>query len=462
YSYQLNGGNAVHVAAGAPQAEQLTTNQQHVSTDLTGFSVPTTTTMARDTARGHNSSDSLKLTPVASSTLTPGDTFAGFGANQGCMCTGMVAGKRYTATGWIYVPAATGLTPVYEKRGLRIVGMYATSTGYTEVASLMATVTDTWQQLSVTMTVPTGATQAFFRLYNGMGYGSGKAVYWDDLSVREVIGTTSAVAIRPPQDGTNTLMVQSINTSGVASDFKVYEFLVKPNGVNWIWRMNGTNANGEIPSEPEDTRPLRLSPAGAKLSPDAAKLGPSGAELSGSGSLSSASPVLDTTHPSGFSVAAWVYPTDLDSGGPQTVLAQDGTKQSVFELQYRDDKDITGDGVADPQWCFTIHDHDTATAGSVSACTEQYVIPNAWTHLTGIYDPLSSKIKLYVNGTTGLDGVEVQAPVAALWSATGRFAVGGSLSSGTGHGFIGNIDEVYASQGVWTNSEIDRRVIEGL
>ncbi|WP_305071795.1 LamG-like jellyroll fold domain-containing protein, partial [Rhizomonospora bruguierae] len=461
YTYTLNGGNAVTVPAGQPQVEQLTANQRQVSTDLTGFAVPTTTTMIRDTTRGHDSSDSLKLTPVASSTLTPGDTFAGIGATQNCLCAGMQPGKRYVITGWIYVPAATGLTPVYTDRGLRIVGFYATSAGYTEIASPKATITDGWQQLSLIMAVPASATQAFVRLYNGMDYGSGKAVYWDDLSLREVTGTTSTVSIAPPKDGVNTMLVQSVNGAGIASEWKPYEFLVRPNGaLNWYWPLDDNAATGPTPSLLNTNRPLSFSTTGAHRDDEVVKVGTGAVTFNGSGSLSSTSPVLDTSHPAGFTIAAWVYPTNLDSGGPQAVVAQDGTAQSVFELQFRDDIDITGDGVGDPQWCFTVHDSDTATAATTSACTSDFVAANEWTHLTGVYDPAAMKIKLYVNGTVNLDGAQAEASVSGMWSATGRFAVGGSLSSGAGRGFIGTVDEVYASQRVWSNTEIDNKVIQ--
>ena len=51
----------------------------------------------------------------------------------------------------------------------------------------MAGYTDGWQELSVDMTVPAGATEAFFRLYNGTQGGSGRKVYWDNLSFTEIV-----------------------------------------------------------------------------------------------------------------------------------------------------------------------------------------------------------------------------------------------------------------------------------
>ncbi|WP_143193835.1 LamG-like jellyroll fold domain-containing protein [Micromonospora sp. CB01531] len=170
-----------------PMAQLLTANQQQVSTDLTGFTVPSTSSAARSTARGQG-----EVTPVASLEITPvtttsNDTYVAVGGDGGGMRLGMAAGRTYRMTGWIYVPAATGLVPDYGVRGLRIVGFYKVGANYTEVPSAMAGFTDGWQELAVDMTVPAGATEAFFRLYNGTQGGSGKKVYWDNLSVTEIL-----------------------------------------------------------------------------------------------------------------------------------------------------------------------------------------------------------------------------------------------------------------------------------
>ncbi|WP_326557568.1 LamG-like jellyroll fold domain-containing protein [Micromonospora sp. NBC_01796] len=170
-----------------PMAQRLTPNQQQVSTDLTGFTVPTTSSALRSTARGQGDTtpaDSLEITPV---TTTSNDTYVGVGGDGGGLRLNMTAGKTYRMTGWVYVPAATGLVPGYTQRGLRIVGFYRVNGGYAEVSSKMAAYLDGWQELSVDMTVPVGATEAFFRLYNGMQGGSGRKVYWDNLSFTEIV-----------------------------------------------------------------------------------------------------------------------------------------------------------------------------------------------------------------------------------------------------------------------------------
>ena len=172
-----------------PQGERLTANQQQISTDTSGFvNNFGTATFGRFTPRGQSSStDSLEITPAASSNAGAGDSFVSIGADYGALQLGMKTGRRYRATGWIYVPADTGLTPAYTSRGLRIVGFTKDAGGYHEVASTKAAWVDGWQELSVDLDVPGGATEAFFRLYNGMAFGSNKRVYWDNLSVKEVV-----------------------------------------------------------------------------------------------------------------------------------------------------------------------------------------------------------------------------------------------------------------------------------
>ncbi|MER7004551.1 DNRLRE domain-containing protein [Dactylosporangium sp. NPDC000555] len=152
--------------------------------------VTNTALLARSTTRGQGSStDSLAVTPAATTPpgAAAGDTFAAVGADQGALRLNMKPAHRYRLTGWIYVPAATGLNPVHS-RGLRIVGFYKDSGGvYREVSSVKAGWVDAWQELTVDLDIPAGATEAFFRLYNGFEFGTGKIVYWDNLSLREVI-----------------------------------------------------------------------------------------------------------------------------------------------------------------------------------------------------------------------------------------------------------------------------------
>lgn len=188
-----------------PQGERLSQAQQQV-TDVAGFGTGGVSTLSRSTARGQGSSnDSLEILP----TYPNGDTFAVLGTEYQ-LALGMKPGRRYRATGWIYVPAGTGLGPA-DSRGLRIVGYYKDSGGtYRNALSPMATFVDGWQELTVDLDVPAGATEAFFRLYNGFAGGSGKAVYYDNLSVREVIAPFGPQWRAGSAEGGNAVAYESL------------------------------------------------------------------------------------------------------------------------------------------------------------------------------------------------------------------------------------------------------------
>ncbi|WP_167435592.1 DNRLRE domain-containing protein [Micromonospora chalcea] len=450
YIYSVNQGNAVTVAAGAPQAEKLTANQQQVSSNLTGFTAGGYATIARSTARGHNSSDSLQITPTGTGgTAGAPFTYATVGGDNGGLRLGMQPGKRYLVTGWIYVPAATGLT-VTDWRGLAIVPIYMNAGSYTTIASNRPTATDTWQKLSIVVTVPTTATEAFVRLYNGMTPGSGKTVFWDDLSLREVTGTSTVESITPVRDGLNVLQVQSRNAAGATSDPRVYEFLVTPSSNSWAWTFDDDQGKdaASVPAgfpavysgttDPH-TRPGRIDAAAATLD--------------GTGVFTTASPVLNTSAVSGFTVAAWVrIPDDTALAAPYTAVAQNGVATSMFTLGYRTDRDVTGDGTPDPAWCFTVATSDSATSGRTGACTGDYVAPGDWVSLVGSVDPTNGLITLYVNGPDFIGGTKATAAYVGGWSAIGPLTLGGGFT-GTER-WLGDVDHVYASQYVWDEFDV--------
>lgn len=166
------------------QRERLTANQQKISTDTSGF-IATTSTISRVATRGHEDTTSLLIVPPTSGTAGL-DTFASIeGDMNGGFRLGMRAGRTYRVTAWVYVPAATGLTMPHG-RALRVVGFAKTPAGYQEVDANPPTAVDAWSQVSLDLAVPADATEAFFRLYNGFTVGSGKEVYFDDISVREI------------------------------------------------------------------------------------------------------------------------------------------------------------------------------------------------------------------------------------------------------------------------------------
>ncbi|MFE3238571.1 ricin-type beta-trefoil lectin domain protein, partial [Kitasatospora indigofera] len=181
-----------------PQGERLTLNQRQVGTDLTGF-VAGPADVTRSTVRGHDAStDSLLVKPSNSWA-----SYAALGPEL-TLGQGMQAGKTYRLTGWIYVPAASGLNPDRADLGLRLNGVYRTPAGYTDVLSPKASFTDGWQQLSVDMALPKDATEGWFRLFNGFAAGSGKEVFFDDLSLKEIVAPFGPQWAGGPDAGTGS------------------------------------------------------------------------------------------------------------------------------------------------------------------------------------------------------------------------------------------------------------------
>ncbi|MER7754976.1 DNRLRE domain-containing protein [Kitasatospora sp. NPDC097643] len=165
------------------QGERLTANQQQVSTDTTGF-LATPGTALRATDRGQGSStDSLKVLPDANKT---GDTYALLGGSGGLQL-GMKPGHTYRVKAWVYVPSSTGLTAGYDDRGMRIVVVHGKADALTTTVSRKAPYTDAWAELTTDVTLAADATEAQIRLYNGHSDNADKPVYFDNMSVRELV-----------------------------------------------------------------------------------------------------------------------------------------------------------------------------------------------------------------------------------------------------------------------------------
>lgn len=455
YTYSLNDGQNITVPAGSPGSQMLTANQQTVSTDLTGFVSAASSTAIRSATLGHNAAGSVQVAPgtTVSGNGADGDTYVTVGGDYGAMRLGMQGGRRYTVSGWIYVPAATGLATTGsfgEPRGLRVTGYARVGTSaYYVYKSEKASVTNGWQWLSMTMSVPTGATEAFIRLYNGYATGqTSKVVYWDDISLREVTGTTTTVTVTPADEGPNKLAVQSRTTSGLTSDKRYYEFLVRPPaGTENYWSLD--QRTDPAPSEPDNNYPLARSTQGTSWS-DTGKVGASALTVDGTGDLHTGGPVLDTTNAAGFSVALWArLDPDKPITGTQSVMSQAGTNTAAFRIELRTDVlDLDGDGTTDPSWCFSLQPTDgTNAATRQSTCTTDFVIPGDWVHLGAVYDKAAGTMKLYVNGGFVLGGTEVeQAYAPAMWAANGAFTVGRAWQGADVDRFTGELDEVYTKQ----------------
>ncbi|OCI30270.1 tRNA(Glu)-specific nuclease WapA precursor [Oerskovia enterophila] len=145
-------------------------------------------TVAMDSTRFNSGTQSIRVTPGTTGTSnTYGSLVGDLG---GGMRLGLKPGGTYRVSGWIFVPAGTGLTAP-SPLGNRITMLWKSGGVYphptaTGAMSNAPTKVDTWQHLTFDTTIPTDATEAFIRLYNGQDAGTGKPVYFDDVSVRQI------------------------------------------------------------------------------------------------------------------------------------------------------------------------------------------------------------------------------------------------------------------------------------
>ncbi|MEV0006124.1 DNRLRE domain-containing protein [Micromonospora sp. NPDC050980] len=452
YVYSLNGGNAVTLSAGPAAGTQiLSTNQQTVASGTTGFwginALPLGSSL------GHNASGSLLVQP----THTSIDSYAYFLDSRGKQL-GMQPGRRYSLSGWVNV-SSEARQATKSPYAFRIVLRYQDEDGWHMAMSNQASKTGVWEQLTLSTTLPAGMTAAEIRLYNGTAMKEGgvllnKPVYYDDLSVIEEGGLVRSIT--PDRDGVNVLSVQARNAAGVTSDPRVFQFLVMPSTGSWHWALD--EGTGTTAASLPEGRTATLSPGATWTSPG--RVGAGAVNLDGLSSATTVSPVLDTSSPAGFTVATWARKSST-GGSVQTAVSQDGTETSMFRLGYRADRDLDADGVNDPVWCFSLARSDVAGAREDSACTTDYVVDDDWVSLVGVYDDVTGQIRLYVNGTPDLGGTLVTATaVDGAWSATGSFVMGrGQDSASPTEPWTGDLDHVYASQYVWSESEIVQHVI---
>jgi RHS repeat-associated protein len=116
-------------------------------------------------------------------------------------------------------------------------------------------------------------------------------------------------------------------------------------------------------------------------------LGGGAATLDGTGYLATTGTSVNTSQ--SFSVSAWVNLSSLPTAN-RTVVAQDGSKDSAFYLQYNYAY------ANQPDWNFVLPRTDVN--GASFANTAVSGAATGWTHLAGVYDSVAHTAKLYVNG----------------------------------------------------------------
>ncbi|MFD3566164.1 LamG-like jellyroll fold domain-containing protein [Streptomyces sp. NPDC058667] len=140
----------------------------------------------------------------------------------------------------------------------------------------------------------------------------------------------------------------------------------------------------------------------------------------------STGPVVNTS--GSFTVSAWVKLTSTAAN--RTFVAQDGKEASGFQLYYS-----TASG-----WTFNRHATDTFDPAIVRVSSGTAAVAvNTWTHLTGVYDQATAKLRLFVNGTE----VGTAATFSTPWEATGPLQLGRRWYKGTyAENHLGGLDDV--------------------
>ncbi|MER8186500.1 LamG-like jellyroll fold domain-containing protein [Kitasatospora sp. NPDC094015] len=168
-----------------------------------------------------------------------------------------------------------------------------------------------------------------------------------------------------------------------------------------------------------------------------------------------------------FTLAGWA----TMAGSPtrnMTVLSQGGTTGDAVTVRWHYLKDDPTTGEHLGEWQAVLSGTDAAgTAQTVVVHSQDPTVPENWAHLTVVYDALSSRLSLYVNGnlenqacTTGATdctGRTSWAQAIRPFDATGGLQLGRGRSAGTfGEYFSGELDDVWAFQGVLSSAQIVR------
>jgi hypothetical protein len=270
----------------------------------------------------------------------------------------------------------------------------------------------------------------------------------DSTSCKKVSPDANGVGqatIYPVKQGVNTLRVWSVDKAGNLSkgtsttdpDFFGYEFGVGPGTLPAVhFKLDegtGTTTADAYVSHP-DTATLTGATwvtgrggAGKALNFNgtnqfAATPGP----LTGRDATDTSNVTVRTDQ--SFTAAAWVKLTTKTTN--RTVVSQDGTRSSAFNLEFNSACDC---------WRFSLNQTDAAAPVVTTAAGAAGAALNVWTHLQGAYDSVNRTLQLYVNGKL----VKSVAVPVAMWNAAGGVAIGrGRLNNANNAFFAGQIDDV--------------------
>ncbi|MBB4738359.1 hypothetical protein BJY16_001818 [Actinoplanes octamycinicus] len=261
---------------------------------------------------------------------------------------------------------------------------------------------------------------------------------------------TGSATYTPTTDLVHVLQVKATDVAGNISANVDHQFWVdSPASRCSYWKLDQTSGTSVLDSGPPECSPDDSTVTGVTGTVSGTATFGAGYSDNGlffaapGGALTMPGPVVDTN--GSFTVTAWVEPTDLSQGN-QTVISQDGTTASRFQVRY-DAAANAGKG----GWCFLMRATDSADPATQVCATG--TIPDdtgvtheprggAWVHLAAVYNAPANTMQLHVMGNpTSCSGEMVQTSFTGSWSTTGALTIGRAKS---GEAWIGGVDEVRA------------------
>ncbi|WP_166029227.1 LamG-like jellyroll fold domain-containing protein [Streptomyces chilikensis] len=254
-------------------------------------------------------------------------------------------------------------------------------------------------------------------------------------------GGPATVRWMPPDEGPMYVEAKAVDGAGNArKTVTAYTFLVSDGRAPVAgWTLG--DAKGSTSAAGTSGAPAAAAGSGVTFG-NAGPTGPADTAASFDGTagayLDAGVPVVDTSRT--FSVSAWVNIAERPADDI-TIVSQDGSGQPGFELGY---------DVDTQSWVFRTPTAELETMGTwkVSGAT---AIPDSWMHLIGVYDEVTGKLSLSVDGDLLEEDIQAR---PTPWDATGPLQIGRKidLDGYTGH-FKGSISDVQVHDRVITEAE---------
>ncbi|WP_405910159.1 LamG-like jellyroll fold domain-containing protein [Streptomyces sp. NBC_00828] len=260
-------------------------------------------------------------------------------------------------------------------------------------------------------------------------------------------GAAQMTKFMPTRSGVNFITAQAFDTAGNASEIRTYQFRVnagQPDRLNM--KLNEAAGSATV-SGVGGEWPAQLNGA----TPGGEGVSGHGLHFDGTDDYAATtSPVLNTRK--SFSVSLWAKLGDIGTPTGSVALAQGAANTTAYELYYSPSRN---------GWVFVRHTEDTADSTASRAMQPACATGDTqcaasrlrvWTHVVGVFDNVTSQVKLYVDGA--LVGT---AAYSSLWDGRGRTTLGVADGGGSLNGFFtGSLDEVQFFDYQLTDAQVSR------